>query len=183
MKIKGLTQESLREALLMVIYGRGFEKDKEKYIFPLQNQFESPITLASDDTFLMYWIERDESLTNDGLEDIGENEWVDSNYCKATILLRFCGRNAETWVKSFRHHFWKRDVWRIWSETCNADKLEWVSPIVPVRAVLRGENTEICYDLRMRLKYKEMLPTDWTVLEGIDITTKGDIKEEGNAQS
>ena len=76
----GVNFNNLRKALYLMFFGVDLVKDKNgkdkalsqdfnspkyRYIIPMQGNFENPLELREKDTYIMYWIERDESLTQD----------------------------------------------------------------------------------------------------------------------
>lgn len=176
----GVNFSNMRKALYLMFFGTNkgecndFNSPKYKYIIPMQGNFENPLELNEKDTFIMYWIERDESLTQDDyVEDI-ENP-VNRQKCVASILVRFIGKDAETWVKSFRHLTKRSGITEIWSGVCNAEKLEYTSPIIPRKIVYSGLNSQIGFDVRFKLYYDEVIQTNWQILKEIDMQIKGEI--------
>ena len=98
----GVNFNTLRKALYLLYFGvdggncNNFDSPKYKYIIPMQGNFENPLELNDKDTYIMYWIERDESLTQDDyIEDIDNP--VNRQKCVASVLVRFIGKDAETW--------------------------------------------------------------------------------------
>lgn len=190
----GVNFNNLRKALYLMYFGVDEVKDKKgniikalsqdfsspkyKYIIPMQGNFENPLELNDKDTFIMYWIERDESLTRDDYVEDDETGY-NRQKCVASILVRFIGKEAETWVKAFRHLAKRNGVTDIWSGVCNAEKLEYTSPIIPRKIIYSGLNSEIAFDVRFKLYYDETMTTGWKPLEGIDFTVKGEITVEG----
>ena len=189
----GVTFANLRKALYLMYFGVDAVKDKDgnvikagcqdfdspkyKYIIPLQGNFENPIAMDSKDTYIMYWIERDASLTQD--DYVEENDTGYSrNKCVANILVRFIGKEAEQWVRAFRHLAKRNGVTDIWSGVCNAEKLEYTSPIIPRKVSYSGLNSQVAFDIRFKLYYDEVVSTGWKPLEGIDFTIKGEIAVE-----
>ena len=97
--------------------------------------------------------------------------------------MRFIGKDAETWVKTFRHLAKRSNMGNIWSGVCNAEKLEYTSPVVPRKIIYSGMNSEIAFDIRFKLYYDECIRTGWEELKGINFKVTGkiyvdDIKEE-----
>lgn len=125
----------------------------------------------------MYWIERDESLTQDDYEEYDDTGW-NRQKCVASILVRFIGKEAEQWVKAFRHLTKRSGVTDIWAGVCNAEKLEYTSPVVPRKINYFGMNSQIAFDVRFKLYYDEVVSTGWKPLEGIDMTIKGELTVE-----
>lgn len=152
-----------------------FDSPKYKYIIPMQGNFENPLQITdAKDTFIMYWIERDESLTQDDYVQYGETAETRQK-CVAQILLRFIGKDAETWVKTFRHLAKRSNMGNIWSGVCNAEKLEYTSPVVPRKIIYSGMNSEIAFDIRFKLYYDECMEVGWKPVTGIDINFVGGV--------
>ena len=181
----GVNFNNLRKALYLLFFGvdngacNSFDSPKYKYIIPLQGDFENPLQIGDKDTYVMYWIEHDESLTQDDFVEDDETGY-NRQKCVATILLRFIGKDAETWAKSLRHLAKRDNVTIIWSSVCNAEKLEYTSPIRPKRVYYSGKNSEIAFDIRFKLYYDETISTGWKPLEGVNITVKGEVTVEDN---
>lgn len=182
-KYLGVNFNNLRKALYLMFFGydegrsQTFDSPKYQYILPMQSDFENPITFNSKDTYIMYWIENDTSLTQD---DFFEEDATGYNRqkCVASILVRFIGKEAEDWVKTFRHLAKRQGITAIWAGVCNAEKLQYTSPVIPRRLDYSGLNNQIGFDVRFKLYYDEYIATNWGELEGIDFKIKGDIKVE-----
>lgn len=191
----GVNFNNLRKALYLFFFGAddgeclSFDSPKYRYIIPMQGSFDNPLLEKENpakDTFVLYWIEQDRSLTqddyaysDDGLEGFSRQK------CIADILLRFVGRDAETWVKAFRHLTKRSGVTKIWSGVCNAEKLEYTSPVIPRRVDYFGRVSQIAFDVRFRLYYDECISTGWKPLTGVDFTISGEISlddKKGGAQ-
>lgn len=181
----GVNFNNLRKALYIMYFGyddgkcNTFDSPKYKYIIPMQGNFENPLQLNDKDTFIMYWIEEDRSLTQD---DYIEEEGIGYNRqkCVASIIVRFIGKQAEDWVRAFRHLTKRKGVTSIWSGVCNAEKLQYTSPIIPRKIMYSGMNSQIAFDLRFKLYYDECISTGWQPLTGIDFTIEGNIQVEGH---
>lgn len=153
-----------------------FDSPKYKYIVPMQGNFENPLQGDfAHDTFIQYWISEDRSLTQDDYTEDNEGISVDRQKCVATILLRFIGKEADTWVRTFRHLTKRSGVGEILSGVCNAEKLEYTMPIVPRKINYFGKNSQIAFDIRFKLYYDECIKTGWQLLEGIKIKVEGQI--------
>ena len=192
----GVNFNNLRKALYLMYFGVDEVKDKKgnvikalsqdfsspkyKYIIPMQGNFENPLELNDKDTFIMYWIERDESLTRDDYVEDDETGY-NRQKCVASILVRFIGKEAETWVKAFRHLAKRNGVTDIWSGVCNAEKLEYTSPVIPRKIIYSGLNSEIAFDVRIKLYYDEVMATGWKPLEGVDFKIEGEVQVSSNA--
>ena len=199
-RFSGVNFNTLRKALYLMFFGvdpiydkkgeitgahsQNFDSPKYKYIVPMQGNFENPLQGDfAHDTFIQYWISEDRSLTQDDYTEDEEGFAVDRQKCVATILLRFIGKEADTWVKTFRHLTKRNEVSKIWYGVCGAEKLEYTMPIVPRKINYFGKNSQIAFDVRFKLYYDECIRTGWQPLEGINIKVEGhvcvdDIKEE-----
>jgi len=191
----GVNFDNLRKALYLLFFGAGevkdnngnvikylcddFESPKYKYIIPMQGNFENPLQLNDKDTYIMYWIEIDESLTQDDYTEDEEGNGVDRQKCVANILVRFVGKEAETWVKTFRHLAKRKDVSKIWAGVCNAEKLFYTSPIIPRKVNYTGKNSQVVFDVRFKLYYDESISTGWKPLEGVNFNIQANLKVEG----
>jgi hypothetical protein len=104
----GVNFNNLRKALYILFFGvdngqcNDFNSPKYKYIIPMQGNFDNPMELDENDTYIMYWIEEDKSLTEDDYVQDGEIGY-NRQKCVANILIRCIGKEAEDWAKSFRH--------------------------------------------------------------------------------
>ena len=184
----GVNFNNLRKALHLLYFGtrngdcNDFSTEKYKYIIPMQGSFENPLLEKENpakDTFILYWIEQDKSLTQDDyVVDTDTNIVYDSQKFVADILLRFTGREAEDWVKALRHLAKRNGVTDIWSGVCNAEKLEYTSPVIPRRVDYFGRTSQIAFDIRFKLYYDECISTGWKPLEGVDFTVKGELTLE-----
>lgn len=177
-KYLGVNFNNLRKALYLLYFGvdngncNSFDSPKYRYIIPMQGNFDNPMELDENDTYMMYWIEEDKSLTEDDYVqdgDIGYNR----QKCVANILVRYIGKEAEDWAKAFRHLCKRNGVTDIWSGVCNAEKLVHTSPIIPRKVNYSGKNSQIAFDVRFKLYYDECIATGWEVLTGIDFKTEG----------
>ena len=185
----GVNFDNLRKALYLMFFGvdpikdangniikalsQDFSSPKYRYIIPLQGNFDNPLEQENPEelaknTFIEYWIERDKSLTQDDYTEDGEGVAVDRQKCVATILLRFIGKEAETWVKTFRHLTKREGIGEIFYGVCNAEKLEYTMPITPRKINFFGKNSQIAFDVRFKLYYDECIRTGWLPLEGIN---------------
>ena len=191
----GVNFNNLRKALYLMFFGadivrdrqgreialcNSFDSPKYRYIVPMQGNFDNPLEQESPaelarNTFIEYWIERDRSLTQDDYTEDENGNAVDRQKCVATILLRFIGKEAETWVKTFRHLTKRDGVGEIFYGVCSAEKLEYTMPIVPRRINFSGKNSQIAFDVRFKLYYDECIRTNWQPLEGINFKVEGHI--------
>ena len=185
-RYNGVNFNNLRKALYLLYFGidkgacNSFESPKYKYIIPMQGNFENPLQLNEKDTFMMFWIERDESLTQDDYVQYGD-QGFNRQKCVASILIRFIGAEAEEWTKAFRHLTKRKGVTERWSGVCNAEKLEYTSPIIPRKVNYTGKNSQIAFDVRFKLYYDECISTGWQPLTGVDFTFEGNIHVEDNS--
>ena len=191
----GVNFNNLRKALYLMFFGvdevkdkdgnvkalsQDFDSPKYKYIIPMQGNFDNPLMNDEElakDTFIQYWISEDKSLTQDDYVQYGK-EAFNRQKCVATILVRFIGKEAETWVKVFRHLTKRSKVTPIWSGVCNAEKLEYTMPVIPRRINYFGKNSQIAFDVRFKLYYDEVIATNWQPLKGVNMTVKGEITVE-----
>lgn len=192
----GVNFNNLRKALYLMFFGAGEKRDvqgnvvgylsddfnssKYKYIIPMQGNFENPLQLKENDTYIMYWIERDESLTQDDYTEDENGNAVNRQKCVASILVRFIGKEAETWVRTFRHLVKRKDMTKLWYGVCNAEKLVYTSPIIPRKINYTGLNSQVAFDVRFKLYYDECISTGWKPLEGVNFNVVSNIKIEGN---
>lgn len=183
----GVNFKTLRKALYLLYFGEDgcmdFNSPKYKYIIPMRGNFENPLEpeQTAKDTFIQYWIERDISLTQDDyviIDNVGYNR----QKCVASVLVRFIGKDAENWVKAFRHMTKRSNVGQIWSGVCNAEKLEYTQAVVPRKVYYSGLNSEIAFDVRFKLWYDELICTNWQPLEGINFKVEGHIYTDDNKE-
>ena len=194
----GVNFNTLRKALYLMFFGvdpiydrkgkiigahsQNFNSPKYKYIVPMQGNFENPLQGDfAHDTFIQYWISEDRSLTQDDYTEDEKGFAVDRQKCVATILLRFIGKEADTWVKTFRHLTKRNEVSKIWYGVCGAEKLEYTMPIVPRKINYFGKNSQVAFDVRFKLYYDECIKTGWLPLEGINIKVEGHIQSDSSA--
>ena len=175
----GVNFNNLRKALYIIFFGvegsGTFESENYKYVIPMQASWENPLNEAdAKDTYIQYWIESDEELTQD---DYVEYEEKGYNRQKrvANILLRFIGARAEEYSKVFYHMNKRQDLGAMWSGVCNAEKLLYTAPCIPTRIDYFGRNTSIAFDIRFKLYYDECIKTNWLPLTGIELDLKGEL--------
>ena len=203
-RFSGVNFNTLRKALYLMFFGidplkdkngndikdkdgniigqcNNFDSPKYKYIVPMQGNFENPLQGDfAHDTFIQYWISEDRSLTQDDYTEDNEGISVDRQKCVATILLRFIGKEADTWVRTFRHLTKRSGVCEILAGVCNAEKLEYTMPIIPRKINYFGKNSQIAFDVRFKLYYDECIRTGWQPLEGINLKVEGHIYVDDN---
>jgi hypothetical protein len=174
---EGVTFDTLRAALAFIYFGYEGMTQEEwhkalEYVVPMQHNIMNPITLSgrkeipARDTFIEYWIDDDDRLTQDskGMVAIKDGEdsrkFYQTDECQklARITVRFIGANGEAWAKLF-HHLTKRpEVAGVLAEYCNAQMLEYIGPIRPMNVDYFGaQNTAIAYDIVMMLQYVEVI--------------------------
>jgi len=146
------------------------------YVVPMQHNFENPIKPGSQDTWIQFWIDEDDRQTQD-YNVSNRNETLKV----AHITVRFLGVRAEAWAKAFHHLIKRKSVPRYFLEYCNAQMLDYVSPIVPVNVDYFGANTTIAHDLSFSLVYEEYMKFDWKPLEFISLAP-GEIIRGGEPQ-
>ena len=149
----------------------------------MQGNFENPLQGDfAHDTFIQYWISEDRSITRDDYTEDDEGFAVDRQKCVATVLLRFIGKEASTWVRTFRHLTKRNEVCKIWYGVCGAEKLEYTMPIVPRKINYFGKNSQIAFDVRFKLYYDECIRTGWQPLEGINLKVEGHTYVDDNKE-
>jgi hypothetical protein len=128
--------------------------ENQKYVVPMQHNWRNPIDAKSGDTYIQYWIDSDERLTQDYY---GKGQTEETRKL-AEISLRFLGVQAEQWAKAL-HHLTKRPrVAEILRDFCNGEALEYVSPIRPMNVDYFGTgNTAIGHDVSFSLQYVEYM--------------------------
>ncbi len=204
-RFSGVNFDTLRKALYLMFFGidpmkdehgnpvkdkngniigqcNDFDSPKYQYIIPMQGNFENPLQGDfAKDTFIQYWISEDRSLTQDDYTEDENGFAVDRQKCVATILLRFIGKEANTWVRTFRHLTKRDKIGEIWYGVCGAEKLEYTMPILPRKINYFGKNSQVAFDVRFKLYYDECIRTGWLPLEGINIKVEGHIQSDSNA--
>jgi hypothetical protein len=136
-----------------------------RYVVPMQHNWTGVIEPGSQDTWIQYWIDSDERLTQDRLTQ-GRNEV----YKLVRVSVRFLGARGEEWAKAFHHLTQRNSIAEIFSEYCNGEMLEYVSPIIPMNIDYFGTgNTTIAFDLSFDLAYRESIDLAWKPLEYISV--------------
>jgi len=171
LRIYGVNFDSVREALLTIFFKHKDITPEEidlcrGYVLPMQNNFEQPIKPDSQDTWIQFWIDNDDRLSQDYNKD-GIN-WTPK---VARITVRFLGARAEAWAKSFHHMCGRQAPNSIWYYYCHASALEYISPIIPTNINYFGTgNTTIAFTLGFNLHYEESL--DYRPVRGEDTTNR-----------
>jgi len=166
----GVTFNNIRALLCDIYFLReGMTVDEWRrclhYVVPMQHNFENPISPGSQNTWIQFWIDQDERHTQDynaGDENIALKE--------ARITVRFLGVEAEVWAKAFHHLTKRKSVSGYILNRCNGQRLEYISPIVPMNVDYFGVgNTTIAHDVSFSIVYEEVMQLDWEPLEYISI--------------
>lgn len=183
----GVSFANLRKALHLLYFGardgacNDFSSEKYRYIIPMSGAFDNPLLGKGDpskDTFILFWVERDSSLVQDDYYIDDDNNGWDRQRCIADVLVRFVGKEAEDWARSLRHLTKRKGVAAIWSGVCNAEKLEYTSPLIPRRVDYFGRDSQIAFDIRFRLYYDEYIATGWEPLDGVSFKFNGEVSTE-----
>lgn len=167
MPYKGVTFNNLRQSLYYIYYGLSYDPvEAFKYIIPMQNNFFNPIEIDSFNTYIQYFIEEDEPLTQD---TAGYN----TNYTHkvAHCMLRFVGKDAEEWAKMFHHLTKQAEVAKIFAQVCQAQRLEYVSSILPVNIDFSGKNSLIAFDVDFKLQYVESIDLSFEPLARVSLAS------------
>jgi hypothetical protein len=171
-RYRGVDFSSVRAALCAV-YFLDLDKPMSEeewreclgYVVPMQHNWNGPIEPGSQDTWIQYWIDQDDRLTQDTVT-CGRDEALKL----ARVSVRFLGVRAEEWAKAFHHLTRRRSVPAIFSDYCAAEMLEYVSPIVPENVDYFGVgNTTIAFDLSFDLRYRESIELGWKPLEYVSV--------------
>jgi len=168
-KYIGVTFENVRKALCATyfLYKDMPEEEWEeslRYVVPMQHNFENPIEPGGQDTWIQFWIDEDDRMTQD-YNTGNQNQTVKL----AKVTARFLGTRAEIWSKAFHHLIKRRSVAAYFLDYCNAVMLDYVSPIVPMNVDYFGANTTIAHDLSFELQYDENMKFSWKPLGYISI--------------
>lgn len=181
LKYSGVTFANLRAALCATYFlknGMSVSEWKRslRYVVPSQHNWENPIKAQSQDTWIQYWIDSDDRLSQD--YNAGEiNEVMKT----ARVTLRFLGAQAEMWAKAFHHLTKRKSVADIFYEYCQAHILEYVSPIMPINVdYFAAGNTTIAFDLTFELQYLESIELGFKPLECISMPPGEALNIEGN---
>lgn len=171
LRIYGVNFTTVREALVSLYFkhpniSRVELREARGYVIPMQHNFEQPLKPESQDTWIQFWIDNDDRMTQDTNED-GINWTIKV----AHITVRFLGERAEAWAKAFHHLCGRQTPNMIWNYYCNAEALEYVTPIIPINVDYFGTgNTSIAFSVSFNLKYKEGL--DFRPVQGEDTTPR-----------
>jgi hypothetical protein len=175
---EGVTFANLRAALAMVYFGYvdmtdQYWSDALRHVVPMQHNIENPIsltkidgTLVARDTFIEFWIDDDDRLTQDSkwqtrvkiLEDVSIPYQTSEVLKVARITVRFVGAKGEAWAKLFHHVVKRPEVASVFYEYCNAIALDYIGSIRPINVDYFGaQNTTVAYDITMMLQYTEVI--------------------------
>ena len=158
LRIYGVNFDTVKEALVALFFKyQGMDIDElnkcRKYVIPMQHNFEQPIEPGSQDTWIQFWIDNDDRMTQDY-----NKEGINWTTKVAHITVRFLGVRAEAWAKAFHHLSGRQTPNTIWYYYCNAESLEYISPIIPTNVNYFGVgNTTIAFTIGFNLKYLEGL--------------------------
>lgn len=158
LRIYGVNFDTVKEALVSLYFkyeGMSLEalEQARQYVLPMQNNFEQPIGTGSQDTWIQFWIDNDDRMTQD-YNERGIN-WTKK---VAHITVRFLGTRAEAWAKAFHHLSGRTTPGLIWWYYCNGQSLEYLSPIIPTNVNYFGTgNTIVAFTLSFNLHYLEGL--------------------------
>ena len=159
-RYRGLTFETLRMALTAIYWwdpdadDGGAWAENCKYVVPMQHNWMNPIEAGENDTYIQYWIDSDERLT----QDYYGSDQTEETLKQADIALRFMGVHGEQWAKAL-HHMTKRPrIAEIFHDFCNGETLEHIGPIRPSNVdYFRRGNTTIGHDVSFSLIYREYM--------------------------
>jgi hypothetical protein len=156
---KGLDFVTLRLALLAMYWFKpgmtddAWARENAKYVIPMQHNWNSPIKAGTNDTFIQYWIDRDDRLA----QDYNAGTMVEVLKV-ADITVRFLGEQAEQWARAFHHLTQRKTVAEIFIDFCNGEALEYIGPIIPVNVDYFGTgNSAIGFDISFSMKYREYM--------------------------
>jgi len=158
---EGLNFTTLRLALIALYWWKpGMEDDSWlksglKYVIPQQHNWNLPINAESNDTFIQYWINRDDRLTQD--RDTGE---TNETLKVADITARFLGVQAEQWARALHHLTQRESAAQIFFDFCNGEAFEYIGPIVPMNVDYfpsKTANAAIAFDVALSVKYREYM--------------------------
>ena len=158
LRIHGVNFVTVKEALVALYFKYKDMPEEELqecrgYVLPMQHNFEQPIEPGSQDTWIQFWIDNDDRLTQDTNE-----KGINTTKKVAHITLRFLGLRAEAWAKAFHHMSGRMTPDIIWNYYCLGQTLEYVSPIIPTNVDYFGVgNTTIAFTLSFNLHYIEGL--------------------------
>lgn len=128
-----------------------------RYVVPMQHNWQQPIQVGSQDTWIQYWIDSDDRMTQDYNEE-GNKLGINKTTKVARITVRFLGEQGEAWAKLFQHSTKRKSVMSIWEYYCNGTPLEYISPIIPVNVdYFEVGNTQIAFSTSILIRYTEAL--------------------------
>lgn len=174
----GVTFESVQAVLTWIYFGHDDMPQEEwddalKYVLPMQHNIENPITHKDEmrekvrNTFIEYWIDDDDRLTQDVIntrvikEMDGSNPvYTQTSECQkiARITLRFLGSYGEAWAKLFHHLAHRPEVSNALAGYCNAQALPYIGPIRPINVDYFGpQASAVAYDIVLMLQYTEVI--------------------------
>lgn len=158
----GVSFKSIRYALCSIFFEYEGMTEQEfneclKYVVPMQHNWEQPIKPGDQDTWIQYWIDSDDRMTQDYKEDDPKKN-MNSTKKLARLTVRFLGEDAELWAKLMHHTTKRKSLLSIWNYYCNAYPLEYITPIIPINVDYFGVgNTEVAFSITILLQYIETL--------------------------
>jgi len=167
-KYVGVTFANVRAALCATYFMYDDMPEEEwrkalEYVVPAQHNFQSPIEPGSQDTWIQFWIDEDDRLTQD--YNYGDQNQTEK---MAQVAVRFLGDRAEIWAKMFHHLTKRRSVARYFREFCNGNVQDYISPIIPVNVDYFGVgNTTRAFDTSFSIAYSEVMTFDSQPLDYI----------------
>ena len=171
LRIYGVNFDTVREALVALFFKYEDMPEEELrecrgYVLPMQHNFEQPIKPGSQDTWIQFWIDNDDRMTQDT-----NHEGINWTTKTAHITVRFLGARAEAWAKAFHHLCGRQTPNTIWYYYCGGKTLEYISPVVPINVDYFGTgNTTIAFSVGFNLVYSEGL--DYRPVQGEDTTNR-----------
>ena len=168
----GVNFESVRIFLYHVFYGRVADaaldearyNEKKKYILPMKPDQENPIDEESNNTYIQYFIKRDEKITHDVVDGSSN-----STLKLAQILIRFVGEEAEQWAKSMHHLTKRKDFAFNVEQDLLGRELPKIGDIVPTNINFFGTMTSIAFDVILHIQYVEFCNMEWEPLEKVTL--------------
>jgi len=167
---QGVTFESVKKALTAMYFWKpGLseqEQDrylsaKERFVVPMKSNIENPLRGGRYDTFIQYWIDEMDRLTQDRTVHA-----KNTTYKTARISLRFIGVQAELWAAAFHRVTARQSVHDFWLFYCGVDLFEYIGPIVPIGVdYFNGDNAAIAFDIEIQMRYAEVI--DMTAVKDV----------------
>jgi hypothetical protein len=158
---EGLNFTTLRLALAAIYWwkpdmeGDSWLRNGLQYVIPMQHNWSNPISAETHDTFIQYWIDRDDRLTQDYVDRVKQEVLK-----AADITIRFLGAQAEQWARAFHHLTKRQGIYDIFMDFCNGEALEYIGPIVPTNVDYfpsKTGNAAIAFDISFSVRYREYM--------------------------